>query len=164
MLPVPQSCPASTISLDQVLIKILALHNFPGTFPSPGMVSNQVLQEHVVTTLQGREGLGVGFPLLPTRDVPPGHGLLPVVQELSPRVVRCIVARQDWEAITHLSTKDGHGGGHPSVWIRSVTVRQNGPVETVNIQRSRRSTILCNQPLNLLYSQLCPAVRMGVCH
>ena len=80
------------------------------------------MQEHIVPIDQGGEALGVRLPLLPARDVPPGHGVLPVVQQLTPGVVRVVVTRQDWEAVTHLPAKDSHGGGHLGVWVRGVPV------------------------------------------
>ena len=59
------------------------------------MVAHQVLQEDVVSLVQLDKVLGLGLPLLPTRDVPPGHCVLPVVEQLAPGVVGIVVARRD---------------------------------------------------------------------
>ena len=74
-LPFPQGCPASTVNLHQVLVVLLALHDPAGALPPSGVVAHQVLQLGEVRSI----------PLLSACDVPPGHGLLPVVQQLNTR-------------------------------------------------------------------------------
>ena len=86
MLPFPQCGSASTINLYKVLFKLFALHDLPSPLPLPGVVADKVLQKHIVSLDQGGKALGVRFPLLTARDVPPGHGVLPVVQQLTPWV------------------------------------------------------------------------------
>ena len=122
VLSVPEGSPASAVNLHQVLVVLLALHDLAGALPPPGMVAHQVLQEDIVPLLQLGEVLGVSLPLLSARDVPPGHGMLPVIQQLFPGVVWVEVARQHGQAITYLPAEDSHGGGHFGVWVWGVLV------------------------------------------
>ena len=86
VLPVPQGGPASTVNLHQVLVVLFELHNLAGALPPPGVVAHLVLKEDVVPLYQMSEVLGEGLPLLPACDVPPGHSMLHLVQQLTPRM------------------------------------------------------------------------------
>ena len=122
VLPVPQCGSACAVDLHQVLVVLLALHHLAGALPPPGVVAHQVLQEDAVPLHQLGKVLGVGLPLLPACNVSPGHGVLPVIQELFPGVVRIVVTGLHRQAITYLPAEDSHGWGHPGIWVWGVSI------------------------------------------
>ena len=103
--PVPQRNPSCTVYLDSILVMILAFHDCACPFPPSGIRSHLVLKEHLVAQLQPAQLLGVLCPSLVVQHVALSHGVLPVLEQLLPRVVRVVLSWQDWHAISDLSAE-----------------------------------------------------------
>ena len=94
-LPISQCQPSCPINFDHILVKFLTFHDYPSPVPSPWLMSNLVLYEHLHANLQRSELGSVLRPSLMVCDMPLGHGILPVVEELLPGFVGVVVPRQD---------------------------------------------------------------------
>ena len=80
-------------------------------------------------------------PSLFAHIVPFCKGFLPVVQDLSPGLMRSVPSWEDWDHVPDLSAKYDHGRGHLGDGVDGVPVVEDGLLEPVNVKAPRWTAV-----------------------
>ena len=133
VLPISKSSSPRTVNFDKILIKILALNYDACTLPFCWVGSHLILNEDLISKLKGREGLSVSRPSLMVSHMTLSECSFPVKENLSPCMVRVVVARGERKAITNLPTEDSKGRREFGDRINSIPVGEDCSMKTVDI-------------------------------
>ena len=88
----------------------------------------------------------------------PGEGFLPVLQQLLPRIVGVVLARENRHTIPHLSSKHGQGRGELGDRVNCVPVGEDCFMKGVDIQGAGGADVAGDDPIHLPQCLFCPTI------
>ena len=86
------------------------------------------------------------------------EGFFPVLQQLFPRIVGVVLARENRHTIPHLSPKHEQGGGELGDRVNCVPVGEDCFMKGVIIQGAGGADVAGDYPFYLFHSQFCSTI------